>query len=95
MPRSNSLYCADVDQDTGTFVPDGAQKKGMPPGKYRVALQLKKKRVDLWNGRFDGENSPFVFDIDEDTEEIVIDLDDAPPASGLTASPSTIESAGG
>src|SRR5580765_4198019 len=42
-PPKNHYY-ADVDQETGTFVPDGAQKMGMPPGKYRVAVELMKKK---------------------------------------------------
>ncbi len=73
-PPKNMFY-ADVDQETGTFVPDGAQKKGMPPGKYRVAVALMKKKVDLFNGKFDEQQSPFVVDVDEDTTEIIIDLD--------------------
>jgi hypothetical protein len=68
-------YYADVDQETGIFVPDGAQKNGMPPGKYRVAVALMKKKVDLFNGKFDEQQSPFVVDVDEDTTEIIIDLD--------------------
>jgi len=71
-------YYADVNQETGEFVPDGPDKKGMPPGRYRVAVELMQKKKDLFNGRFDQELSPFIFDVDEDTEEIVIDLDKPP-----------------
>jgi hypothetical protein len=72
-------YVAEVDQSTGEFKPAGAQLKGMPPGKYRVAIELMKKRKDLLKGKFDEVNSPFVVDVDKDTKEIVIDLD-KPPA---------------
>ena len=68
-------YYADVDQETGAFVPDGAQKKGMPPGKYRVVVALMQKKVDLFDGKFDEQQSPFVVDVDDETAEIIIDLD--------------------
>jgi hypothetical protein len=72
-------YWAGIDQATGTFWPDGPMKKGMPPGKYRVSVELIRKKKDVFEGKFDAEISPFVFDIDEETEEIVIDLDNPPP----------------
>ena len=71
-------YYADVDQTTGTFQPAGKNKKGMPPGKYRVAVELMKKKKDLFGGKFDAEKSPFIFDVDTKTQEIVIDLDNPP-----------------
>jgi hypothetical protein len=73
-------YYADVDQDTGTFWPAGKTRKGMPPGTYRVAVELMKQKKDLFGGKFDAAKSPFVFDVDEDTAEIVIDLDEPPTA---------------
>ena len=57
-------YYADVDQATGTFQPAGKNKKGMPPGKYRVAVEVMKKKKDILRGKFDAEKSPFVFDVD-------------------------------
>ena len=39
------FYYADVDQSTGTFRPAGKNRKGMPPGKYRVAVELMKKNA--------------------------------------------------
>lgn len=74
----NRHYYADVDQETGTFRPAGADKRGMPAGRYRVAVELMERKADLLNGRFDQENSPFVVDVDRDTEEIVIDLEKPP-----------------
>jgi hypothetical protein len=74
----SDYYVAQVDQAAGTFRPAGKDGKGMPPGKYRVAIELKKKKKDQFEGRFDAENSPFVFDVDSRTSEIVIDLDNPP-----------------
>lgn len=67
-------YAAEVDQTQGTFYAAGGEKKGMPPGKYRVMVELKKDRKDLFKGKFDALNSPFVFEIDETSEPMVIDL---------------------
>jgi|SRR5579883_7013 len=71
-------YAAVVDQTSGTFRPAGKDAKGMPAGKYRVAIELMKKKKDQFGGKYDSEKSPFVFDIDEKTPEIVIDLDNPP-----------------
>jgi hypothetical protein len=75
---ATDYYWADVDQDTGTFAPAGKDRKGLPPGKYRVAVELMKQKKDLLGGKYDPEKSPFVFDIDSETDEIVIDLDEPP-----------------
>lgn len=71
-------YFAEVDQEAGTFTAAGKDLKGLPEGKYRVAVELMRKKKDQFGGRFDPANSPFVFDIDTETEEIVIDLDQPP-----------------
>ena len=73
-------HFAEVDQDAGTFTAAGKDLKGIPEGKYRVAVELMKKKKDQFGGKYDAEKSPFVFDIDSDTDEIVIDLDKPPPA---------------
>jgi hypothetical protein len=73
------FYFAEVDQASGTFRPFGKNGKGMPPGKYRVAVELMKKKKDQLRGKFDAEKSPFVFDVDSKTSEMVIDLDNPPP----------------
>lgn len=75
---AQDFYYADVDQATGTFQPAGKNKKGMPPGRYRVAVELMKKKKDQFRGKYDAEKSPFVFDVDAKTPEIVIDLDNPP-----------------
>jgi hypothetical protein len=74
-----NYYYASVDQETGTFFAAGPQLQGVPAGTYRVTVELMKKKKDQFGGRFDAENSPFVIEIDEDDEEIVIDLDTAAP----------------
>jgi len=74
----SDLYYADVDQATGTFRPAGKDRKGMPPGKYRVAVELMKKKKDQLGGKFNEDKSPFVFDFDSKTTEVVIDLDSPP-----------------
>jgi hypothetical protein len=71
----NDYYAAVVDQATGTFRPSGKDGKGMPPGKYRVAIELMKKKKDQFDGKYDSEKSPFVYDIDASTNEIVVELD--------------------
>jgi len=85
-------YYAEVNQEAGSFRPDGTDKKGMPPGKYRVAVELMKKKKDLFKGKFDQEFSPFIFDVDADTDEIVIDLDDVPVTLQASAAPPVLPS---
>ncbi len=77
-------YWAGIDQETGTFWPDGPFKKGMPPGRYRISVELIRNKKDQLAGKFNAEISPFIFDVDEETEEIVIDLDHPPQASPET-----------
>jgi hypothetical protein len=71
-------YHAEFNRDDGTFQSAGKDKKGMPPGKYRVAVEYKRKKQDVLGGKFDEDRSPFVFDIDANTPELVIDLDNPP-----------------
>jgi len=73
-------YFAEVDQKTGIFRPAGKDGKGMPQGKYRVALELIVKRSDIFKGKYDQVNSPFVLEVDSNTKEIVLDLDNPPVA---------------
>jgi hypothetical protein len=78
----DNFYAAEVDQETGVFRPAGAMKEGIPPGKYRVCLELRdKKKKDQFGGKFDVDGSPYVFDYEEGMEEVVIDLDAPPPPS--------------
>jgi hypothetical protein len=72
------FYIVMVDQDTGTFRPYGTQGGGVPPGKYRVAVRLMKDKKDVYNDKFNEKDSPYIFDVEPDSDEIVIDLDDPP-----------------
>jgi hypothetical protein len=71
-------YFAEYDPEKGTFQSAGKDKKGMPPGKYRVAVEYKRNKKDVFDGRFDENKSPYVFDVDSSTKEVVIDLDNPP-----------------
>jgi hypothetical protein len=71
-------YFAEFNRSDATFQSAGKDRKGMPPGKYRVAVEFKKNKQDVFEGKFDENNSPFVFDVDRNTKEIVIDLDHPP-----------------
>lgn len=73
-------YFAEYNPADGTFQSSGKDKKGMPPGKYRVAVEYKRNKQDVFGGKYDENQSPFVFDVDSGTQEVVIDLDH-PPAN--------------
>jgi hypothetical protein len=65
-------------QGDGTFVVKGKDGKGLPPGKYRVTLQLLKKKKDLFKGKLSGPKSPFTCEITDGSDEIIVDLDRMP-----------------
>jgi hypothetical protein len=68
-------YAAQYDPTDGTFKVVGKDGKGLPPGKYRVGIQLMKKKEDLLGGQLTTSKSPLLFDVAGD--DIVIDLDKA------------------
>jgi hypothetical protein len=76
--RVEDLYVAEYNRQDGTFQVAGKDRRGMPPGRYRVAVELDRKRRDLLRGQFDADRSPFVYDVDAGTPELVIDLDRPP-----------------
>ena len=39
------------------------------------------EKKDVFNNKFNELDSPYIFDMDEDTDEIVIDLDEPPAKS--------------
>ena len=45
--RVEDVYAAQVNQKKGTFIVYGKDGKGMPPGKYRVVVELDRHRSDL------------------------------------------------
>jgi hypothetical protein len=73
-----NTYIAAYDGEDGTFEAVGPDGRGVPPGKYRIAIEHNRKRKDLLKGSYDGDRSPFVFDVDASTKELVLDLDKAP-----------------
>ena len=79
--RPPDYYVAQYNREDGTFEVAGKDLRGMPPGRYRVAIELDRRRSDLLKGKFDAERSPFVYDVDGATTEIVIDLDRPPGKS--------------
>jgi hypothetical protein len=72
--RMRDVYAANFDREDGTFQAAGKDGKGLPPGKYRVAVAHLRGKRDLLNNAFDESKSPFVYDVDASTEEIVIDI---------------------
>jgi hypothetical protein len=68
-------YVAEFNGSDGTFIVKGKDGKGMPPGKYRVSLELMKGRRDAFKGAFDAERSPLVVSVQSGSDEITVDVD--------------------
>jgi hypothetical protein len=75
-PRDH--YYANVNDLDATFVVAGKTGRGLPPGKYRVSLELMKQKKDQFHGRYDAVNSPYIFEVDGTTKEVVIDIERPP-----------------
>ena len=78
-------YAAHYDPTDGTFEVVGKDGKGLPAGKYRVGIQLMKKKEDLLGGQLTAYKSPLVFDVTG--KQVVIDLNEANFDSILQAPP--------
>jgi len=68
-------------REDGTFQLDGELGKGIPVGKYKVALRFSdpmyrtpKGQGDRWEGKFALDKTPFSFDVQDASKEIVIDV---------------------
>jgi len=72
--KVTDFHMADFNPEDGTFQAAGKDLKGVPPGKYRIAIEHLHRRADIFKGAFDAERSPFVHDVNRSTEEIVIEL---------------------
>ncbi len=70
-------YPAQFSNDGGVFQVMGKDGRGLPPGKYRVDLQLMKNKEDLFNNRLLGPKSPFQCEVTSGFTEVVLDLDQA------------------
>jgi len=64
-------------QTDGTFQVKGNDGEGLPPGKYRVSMELIQKKEDLWKGKLLGGRSSFVVEVTPANKELVINLDEA------------------
>jgi hypothetical protein len=74
--KETGTYLAGFDPGISRFVVNNTRP--MPPGKYRISVQVMKQRKDLLNGRVGPLTSPFVFDIQTGDEEIKVDLATVP-----------------
>jgi hypothetical protein len=73
--RARDYFAAEFHAADGTFQVAGKDGRGMPPGKYRVWVEVLKNKRDLLKGAFDEEHTPFVRDVDTKTDEVILDLD--------------------
>jgi hypothetical protein len=67
-------HIAVFNKSDGTFVASGKDGKGVPPGKYRIAVEHLRQKKDLLNGAFDPEKSPFVRDVKSSSDTLTLDL---------------------
>jgi hypothetical protein len=74
-----TCYIAEYNNKEGTFKALGPDLRGIPEGKYRITIAHERKKTDLFKGAYDIQKTPFVFDINSSTQEIVIDLDKPSP----------------
>jgi hypothetical protein len=64
-----------IDASEGTFELTGPDGKGIPPGRYRVAVLLAPiGSADAFKGKYDRDNSKIEVEL-KDGEDLVIDLD--------------------
>jgi hypothetical protein len=70
-------YAAAFDPDDSTFFVMGKGDKGLPPGNYRISIELLRKKEDLLGGKLLGKNSPLTCEIVAPANDLVIDLDKA------------------
>jgi hypothetical protein len=74
-------YAAEYHPKDGSFEVEGKDRKGLPPGTYRVSLQLMKSKEDLLKGAAMGKQSPFQQVEVSGKNEIVLDLDQVQPSA--------------
>jgi hypothetical protein len=68
-------FAAEYHPDDGTFEVQGKNGLGLPPGAYRVSLQILQHKEDVLNGGATGKKSPFTCEVTNAGGEVVIDLD--------------------
>jgi hypothetical protein len=72
--RAEDFYVAEPEGTDGVYRAAGKDRKGLPPGKYRVSVELLRRKKDVLNGAFDAEQSPVVRDVPGAGDEITVDL---------------------
>jgi hypothetical protein len=71
-PEGNSV--AEFNREDATFRVAGRDGRGLPPGKYRISVQVNRKRKDIFEGAFNAVNSKIVREVTSSADEIVVDL---------------------
>src|SRR5438045_3780080 len=61
--RVSDYYMATYNREDGTFQAAGKDGRGLPPGKYRIAVEHVRDKRDLLKGAFDADHSPFVREV--------------------------------
>jgi hypothetical protein len=72
--RVMNWYAASYNPKDSTFRASGPDGAGIPPGKYRVCVELLHKRNDMFKGAYFGDSSPFIREVRSRSDEITIDL---------------------
>jgi hypothetical protein len=67
-------HSAKIDMATGNFTVPGKENRGIPPGSYKIEVQLGSFGKDEFKGKYSAEKTP-ITRVVEEGKEIVIDLD--------------------
>jgi hypothetical protein len=97
VPQGNTHYdsfAAEYHAEDGTFQVQGKTGLGLPPGNYRVSLQLMKNKEDLFGGNVTGKKSPFTCEVTGKQGEVVINLDQVQAASPQAGAKATFRRKG-
>jgi hypothetical protein len=68
-------YFAVFNRSDGTFKVIGKDGSGLPPGKYKVALEQLSHKNDEFQGAYSTNKSPFTVEVNSSTKEVILDLD--------------------
>jgi hypothetical protein len=72
--KAMDYHVAIYNNADGTFVASGKDGTGVPPGKYRIAVEHKRNKKDLLNGAFGTENSPFIREVKTSSDTLKLDI---------------------
>jgi len=70
----HDTYVAEYNRQDGSFKVAGKDLQGMPPGKYRIAVEHLRKRADVLKGAFSEASTPFICEVNNSRDEVTIDL---------------------